>query len=392
MMLAFNLAIILSARSLYAQSINYQGELRNADGSPFADGAYGMIFRLYDATAEADAWMLAVSAVQVNGGHFNVELTGGTPLLTDVLPSLKDPYLEIKVGTNPPIAPRQRLAASPRAFVANTVRGIDAKGSPKAIEILGPNGNRNVFTTFHDSTEDGQNRGSIGVSDESGATRARILASDQGGSVKILSGPDDQTRAALYSTKLGGHLRLYSADYSVSRTAPDQSKSISRVFYSYDSGSGRLDFSGIDGVTRVRISDTPGGHIGVTSDRRLKERIEVHDHNLEIVEGLHVKKYFWKGSGQADVGMIAQEVAEVFPLAVIGKPDGDVKADPMMVNYTKFIPLLVGAVQEQQAQIELLSGRLEKQSQQIVELRATLDAHSPNAVSSDQLTPGKERP
>lgn len=55
------------------------------------------------------------------------------------------------------------------------------------------------------------------------------------------------------------------------------------------------------------------------------------------------------------LGLIAQEVQEVFPEIVSEREDGT-----LGIRYTELIPVLIKAVQEQQAEINDLKARIEK--------------------------------
>ena len=131
------LMVVLLAAGLgaFAQSvpplINYQGQLANPDGSPLPTADYTLTFNLYNTASGGNPiWGPEVfdgTAGQGHGpkipvvqGYFNVMLgpsdTAGQSLATAFDGS--DRYLEIKVGGNNPIAPRQRLLTAPFAFKA----------------------------------------------------------------------------------------------------------------------------------------------------------------------------------------------------------------------------------------------------------------------------------
>ncbi len=99
-----------------------------------------------------------------------------------------------------------------------------------------------------------------------------------------------------------------------------------------------------------------------TSDARLKMNIEEYSNALNTLSNIGIKKYERIANpGIEEIGVIAQELQKVYPQAVSGSPDGDVKTEPMMVDYSKLTPLLVKAVQEQQEKIK----ELERQNSEI---------------------------
>lgn len=94
-----------------------------------------------------------------------------------------------------------------------------------------------------------------------------------------------------------------------------------------------------------------------SSDRRLKDNIApIQDALAKIVE-LRGVNFSWTSgarAGQADVGVIAQEVQGVVPEAVRTDASGY-----LSVDYPKLVPLLIQAVKEQQAQIDALKADID---------------------------------
>ncbi|MEL6844534.1 MAG: tail fiber domain-containing protein, partial [Bacteroidota bacterium] len=98
-----------------------------------------------------------------------------------------------------------------------------------------------------------------------------------------------------------------------------------------------------------------------TSDIRLKTQIQPLAYGLAELLALQPIHYRWSHdpSAKAKIGFSAQELYEVVPEVVNGTPDGDVDTDPMGVNYAEMVPVLVKAIQEQQAQIDALKAEVE---------------------------------
>ncbi|MDX1407444.1 MAG: hypothetical protein R3330_04905, partial [Saprospiraceae bacterium] len=71
--------------------------------------------------------------------------------------------------------------------------------------------------------------------------------------------------------------------------------------------------------------------------------------------------------GSDQIGFLAQELFDILPTVVAGSPDAPVE-DPMMVDYGKITPVLVAAIQEQQAVIEQLSARINTMEAQLQQL------------------------
>jgi hypothetical protein len=101
---------------------------------------------------------------------------------------------------------------------------------------------------------------------------------------------------------------------------------------------------------------------GGQSDYRLKENIQPLSSGLDRVMNLKPVTFNWKRDNSYGEGFIAHELQEVVPLAVSGIKDGLNEAgDPDWQNVDKahITPILVKAIQEQQAQIELLKQEVE---------------------------------
>ena len=103
------------------------------------------------------------------------------------------------------------------------------------------------------------------------------------------------------------------------------------------------------------------------SDRRLKEDIVDVPYGLDAVMAIQPRAFTFKSSGVKTIGFIAQELREVVPEAVTGTEveylDSDTareKAEKSLgVGKDTLIPVLVKAIQEQQATIEALTQRIE---------------------------------
>jgi len=109
---------------------------------------------------------------------------------------------------------------------------------------------------------------------------------------------------------------------------------------------------------------------GVTSDRRLKDRINpLTDNAIDRVMALRPVDFYYKkvegtiftGRDVQQEGFIADELQAVIPSAVNGEKDGmteDGKIQPQTVNVTPIISVLTKAVQEQQDIINSLLERI----------------------------------
>jgi len=95
---------------------------------------------------------------------------------------------------------------------------------------------------------------------------------------------------------------------------------------------------------------------GTGSDYRLKE--DLKDFNgLEKVSLIKVYDFKFKEEGDRMEGVLAHELQEIIPYAVTGHKDEiDADGNPKIqnVDYSKIVPVLIKAIQEQQKQIDEL--------------------------------------
>ena len=121
---------------------------------------------------------------------------------------------------------------------------------------------------------------------------------------------------------------------------------------------------------------TATGTIG-PSDGRFKKNIKNINSGLDIVLGLRPVTYQWKNAYTRGKGMdthkkyygfVSQEVEKVFPETVVRKEvmiENEKISDFRFINQTNFTPILVKALQEQQALIENQSNEINKLKEKI---------------------------
>lgn len=107
------------------------------------------------------------------------------------------------------------------------------------------------------------------------------------------------------------------------------------------------------------------------SDRRLKTDVETLDGGLDAVLDLRPVSYTWRENGSGtELGLIAQEVADVLPEVVTDPEDDD---GYLGLDYTELVAVLVDAVQDQHAENEALAERVDQQRERIEDQRARID-------------------
>ena len=92
----------------------------------------------------------------------------------------------------------------------------------------------------------------------------------------------------------------------------------------------------------------------VSSDRKLKENIQVVPNALDKVEALNGVTFDWKRDGTPSAGVIAQEVQEVLPEAVKEVTPLKGGDSHLSVNYHALTSILIEAIKELKAEIEEL--------------------------------------
>jgi hypothetical protein len=115
-----------------------------------------------------------------------------------------------------------------------------------------------------------------------------------------------------------------------------------------------------DGSQRGWISvETTGTTFGNLSDRREKQNFADAPEALSKINQVQVQSFDWKAGGHTDYGFVAQDLYEVLPFVVTAGDDGENVEKPWGIDNSKMVPVLVKAMQEQQAIITALTARVE---------------------------------
>ncbi len=137
----------------------------------------------------------------------------------------------------------------------------------------------------------------------------------------------------------------------------------------YETGDNKLYIANSNTTTPLILGDFAAGYLNVIgdlqvdgasvtpSDIRLKKNLTILNNSIEIINKLNGYYFDWNNLAKENlavksgkqVGLIAQEVEKVLPEIVLTNSKGF-----KTVDYTKFTPILVEAIKEQQTQIEEL--------------------------------------
>jgi hypothetical protein len=93
-----------------------------------------------------------------------------------------------------------------------------------------------------------------------------------------------------------------------------------------------------------------------TSTKIKKDNIKSYSTDVNKFKQLEPVSYTWKDTGKSDVGLIAEEVDELFPEFVSKTDEGEVTG----INYGKLTTILINIVKQQQERIEKLEQQINK--------------------------------
>ena len=222
---------------------------------------------------------------------------------------------------------------------------------------------------------------------ENGTTRG-LLKMDGSNNIQFHTGPDGAV-AEVARFNSSGHLNIGQTSTNIpgqnNTTAGISLRSVGDGYFSRDNDLAvNANRNGGDGTCiSLRRGGTQVGAISVTSssttyntssDARLKSNIEDAASASDKIDAIQVRQFDWNETGNhQDYGLIAQELQSIEPMAVTGDADSD---DMMGVDYSKLVPMLIKAVQEQQATIKSLETRLaalESQENKLTQNIITID-------------------
>ena len=95
---------------------------------------------------------------------------------------------------------------------------------------------------------------------------------------------------------------------------------------------------------------------GALSDERLKENITDATSKLDDLMKVKVRNFNMIGDEQKQIGVVAQELEDVFPSMIINAktPDSEDETLYKSVKYSVFVPMLIKSIQELTAKVEML--------------------------------------
>jgi hypothetical protein len=182
-----------------------------------------------------------------------------------------------------------------------------------------------------------------------------------------LAQPDTSNRFVITDAVSGNDVMV------VNPTAPSNS------LYMHASGKVSLGSNTQNQQLYVNGSIAANGNVFILSDKRMKKNITDLDYGLSDLMRLSPKRYLYRAgefkqlnlSKGSQIGLVAQEVEAVMPEVITTEYNVEGNNGETMrlkgVNYTKLVPVLIHAVQEQQEQ-------LDAKDQEILRLSSELEA------------------
>ena len=390
-------------------TITYQGRLTDSSGSPLT-GTYVMAFRLYNsATGGTSLWeeyRTGADSVAVTRGLFAVRLGSLTAIPQSVITNNNSLWLGVTVGTDAEMAPRVQLGSVPYAFQANRAArayGLSAPdGDPADAAIVDNGGKVGIGTTNPQAKLeiDGQsellrlwNNDSATVSNgyvALGLGNTNRAGGNMNNWLSLMSYGDGYT-GTLGSSLGGDSLPLDRADViHADGESLIFANYLNKPFYFIQGVGG----SGGPGYVPLAITGSGSVGIGTTSpysiltvkqgagnvladgysvysSRRWKADIAPIENALAKVQQLRGVTFDWLGSGRRDLGLIAEEVGQVFPEIVDYEANGQ---DARSVDYSRLVAVLIEAIKEQQATVNTQQQQITTLQQQNQALDARLTA------------------
>ena len=132
---------------------------------------------------------------------------------------------------------------------------------------------------------------------------------------------------------------------------------------------GSLNISTLGGATATHLCINAGLVSNCSSSLRYKDRLAPFTAGLELINRLRPITFNWKQSGERDLGLAAEEVAEVEPLLVTYNGRGQVEG----VKYDRINIALINAVRQQQEQILRQKEEIEELKKVVCQIRPDAD-------------------
>ena len=174
------------------------------------------------------------------------------------------------------------------------------------------------------------------------ATTERMRITSSGG---VLIG-----KTASNYTVVGSEFEPSGKTFGVTKDAGGENIYVNRI----NSSTGNfINFLYNNGSVGAITTNGTSTSYNTTSDYRLKQDLKPIN-GLDLVSQIKVYDYEWKSDETRAYGVLAHELQEVIPQAVSGEKDAE---QMQSVDYSKLVPILVQAIKELKAEIEILKNK-----------------------------------
>ncbi len=333
-----------------AETLVHQGELTGLDGQAVADGGYRMLFSLWtEAQGGELLWHEEHPAVAVGHGHFSVILGSRAPIEA----GLAEAWLETTVDGDR-LEPRAKVDPAREDCTVDGMLSADRlrlthEGYTGYAEVDWHAGGMYLTNYAENSTMYFWTRFDNVISPKmwirgSGEVNIGAQGYTSQGLLQVAEGRVSVVGATDASLAAGsGYLVL--GDEAGANLLLDSNEIMARD----------------NGATSGLYLQQNGGDVYVngavvhSSDARLKKDVADLERGLDEVMRLRPVSFAWANRDDGRrVGLVAQEVRAVVDEVVYEGQDGT-----LGVAYESLVPVLVKAVQQQQAEIERLKQELE---------------------------------
>ncbi len=324
-----------------ARIMTYQGILKDGDGNPLPDSALNITFRIFDAHEYGnEEWSNSDYVITDDGGYFSATL------IDLDLPFDEDYYLELQAeGEAQPMTPRQKINMS--AYSARSDTSDHASSSDQAL-----NSDHALNADMLDGKNAGNASGEIPVSN--GTLNINLNADKVDGQNYSSDWPDDEpdddsevpddisiNNGCLYALSNNDNVGIGTTD-------PQQTLDVN--------GTVRLNLPSGLGYTRL-VQANSDGDLGIPSaSKRYMKNIRRPEIDPEEVLKLHPVRFEWEATDEEDIGLVAEDVEEIFPDLVIHDGEGN----PDAVKYDRVVLYLLELVKAQQQKISALENKIGK--------------------------------